>query len=85
MDYVIDGTDSYIDLHLSRGNEMRRLRFLRPRSLRIDEGFPEPTHGMMILVVSSKGWEDVKVEVGDFEASHGSVCFYAADVFDLDL
>jgi hypothetical protein len=35
--------------------------------------------------VQDRQWEDLKVEVADFEASHGSVTFCAADVIDLDV
>lgn len=87
FDYQIDPRDfrnSFIDLTLQRGDEVRRLRFLRPRTLQIEDGFPMRTGGVIILDISDRQWEDLKVEVADFEASYGSVTFYAADVVDLD-
>lgn len=79
-----DSRNSFIDLTLRRGATQRRLRFLRPQRLVIDEGFPAPTHGMLILDIRNRQWEDLRVEVADFEASHGSIKFCAADVVDLD-
>ena len=87
FDYHIDPDEprnSFIDLTLRRGSAERHLRFLRPQKLVIDEGFPSPTRGMIILDIRDRLWEDLRVEVADFEASHGSVTFYAADVIDLD-
>lgn len=87
LDYHNDPHDwrnSYLELHLHRGEEVRRLRFLRPRSLVIEEGFPCPTHGIVILDVEQRQWDDIKVEVTDFEASAGRVSFYASEVIDLD-
>jgi len=76
--------NSFIDLTLRRDDSERRLRFLRPQRLVIDEGFPSPTGGMIILDIRDRQWEDLRVEVADYEASHGSVTFCAADVIDLD-
>lgn len=76
--------DPYLDLHLSRGDEVRRLRFLRPQQLMIDEGFPQPTHGMMIIDVSADGLEGLGVRVIDIEATRGAITFWAQRVIDLD-
>ena len=76
--------NSFIDLTLRRGASERHLRFLRPERLVIDEGFPSPTHGMIILDIRDRQWNDLRVEVADFESSHGSVTFCASDVIDLD-
>lgn len=77
--------NTFLDLTLLRKDVVRRLRFLRPTNLIIDEGFPEPTNGMQILDIRHKQWDDVKVQVTDFEgASHGAITFLAADVIDLD-
>ncbi|MGC4031626.1 MAG: hypothetical protein QM754_07825 [Tepidisphaeraceae bacterium] len=78
-----DRRSSYLDLWLRRGEELRKLRFLQPRSIQIEEGFPSRTNGMAILDVSSLGWEDVAVQVTDFEASNGAVTFYAKDVVEV--
>ena len=42
-----------------------------------------PTRGMIILDVRHWQWEDIGVQVADFEASHGSVTFYAAEVMEV--
>ena len=78
------GGEAYIDLHLLRGGERRRLRFICPQQLRIEEGFPAPTHGMRIKDVSSRGLDGLNVQVVDVEASWGAMTFWARDVFDLD-
>jgi hypothetical protein len=63
---------------------VRRLRFWQPRRLMIEDGFPSPTRGMVILDVRSRQWAGIGVEVGDIEASIGSVTFWAYEVEDLD-
>lgn len=88
FDYHSDPDDyrnSYLDISLRRRTELRRLRFPRPQGLKIDEGFPNSTHGMLILDIRHRQWDDIGVEVVDFEASPGSVTFYAAEVIDLDI
>jgi hypothetical protein len=79
-----DWKQSYIDLTLRKGSTVRRLRFLGPRSLKVEEGFPAPTGGMEILDVRHRQMEGVGVHVHDFEASPGAITFWAADVLDLD-
>lgn len=79
-----NGEQPFIDLNLGRGDTVRRLRFLSPRDLEIEKGFPAPTNGMEILDVRARQLEDVGVRVGDFEASFGSITFWAREVVDLD-
>lgn len=87
LDYQCDREnprDNYLDLSLRRDGVTRRLRFLRPQRLIIEEGFPAPTGGMEIFDIRHQQWDDIRVEVSDFEASHGAITSYAADVIDLD-
>ena len=79
-----DHTHSYIDLTLRKGGILRRLRFLRPQSLKIEEGFPGSTHGMVILDIRHRQLDGLGVEVADLEASPGAITFFAAEVIDLD-
>ncbi len=79
-----DRREDYLDLVLRRGDSVRRLRFLGPTCLRIEDDFPSPTHGMVILDIRQRQWEGVGVEVDDFENCPGSVTFCARDVLDLD-
>lgn len=79
-----DGTEAFIDLILVNGPEVRRLRFWSPRDLAIERGFPLATHGMVILDVSARQLDGIRVHVADFEASEGSIEFWARDVIDLD-
>ena len=39
---------------------------------------------MEIIDVSENQLENVNVEVSDFEATHGTISFYAKEVIDLD-
>jgi len=71
--------EPFIDLHLGRGTIVRKLRFWSP-----EEGFPEPTHGMMILDVRARQMDGLGVQVADVEASWGAITFWARDVVDLD-
>ncbi len=80
----LDGSEPFLDLTLVRGDTTRRLRFLAPQNLCIDRGFPAPTGGMVILDVRGRRLDRLKVEVADWEASHGGITFYARDVVDLD-
>jgi len=88
VDYQIDPDDyrnSFIDLVLRRGQVTRRLRFLRPQNLKIEEGFPFlATSGLQVLDISHRQLDDLTVEVSDFEATPGAISFYAAEVIDLD-
>ena len=76
--------EPFIDLSLSKGELFRRLRFLSPQNLRIEEGFPAPTHGMAIRDIRGRQWQGLGVEVADFEASWGAITFVARAVVDLD-
>ena len=79
-----DRREDYLDLVLRRGDSVRRLRFLGPTRLKIEEDFPSPTHGMVIRDIRNRQWEGLGVEVADVENCPGSVTFYARDVLDLD-
>ena len=81
----LDGTEPFIDLILKRDSVTRRLRFWSPQDLQIEEGcFPAPTRGMEILDVSKRQLDGIRVHVTDFEATRGSITFWARDVVDLD-
>ncbi len=69
---------------LRKERVVRRLRFFSPRKIEIERGFPLPTGGMYFSDVRARGMEGLGVRVGDFEASPGSVRFWARDVIDLD-
>lgn len=80
----LDGTEPTLDLELVRGDVTRRLRCYSPQDLVIEEGFPQPTHGTVILDARHRGLEGLGVEVSDFEGAKGSITFWARDVVDLD-
>jgi len=79
-----DPLKSYIDMTLQKDDVVRRLRFIGPRDLEIEKGFPMATAGMEILDVKSRQMTDINVWVNDFEASQGAVTFWAKSVIDLD-
>ena len=80
---AIDPLQSSIDMTLQRGLDIVRLRFLGPRQLAIEPGFPVATRGMVFYDRSDDGLKDIGVEVADFEGSHGSITFFAAAVIRL--
>jgi hypothetical protein len=79
-------TPSRLDLTLrSRGSgQVRRLRFLEPRDVFIENGFRGYTDGLSIRDVRARKLEGLTVQVTDFEASNGAIGFWARDVIDLD-
>ena len=79
-----DGSEPYLDLDLERDGAVRRLRFWSPVQLAIEAGFPAPTHGMVILDVSQRRLEGLKVWVTDFENTPGKISFWARQVVDRD-
>ncbi|HTN74006.1 MAG TPA: hypothetical protein VL096_02120 [Pirellulaceae bacterium] len=87
LDYHNDIADwrlSFLDLTLQRETTIRRLRFLRPQRLVIEEGFPVSTHGMQILDIRHRQWDGLSVEVINDEPISGAITFCAAEVIDLD-
>ena len=77
-------SEEYIDLTLQKESIVRRVRFFEPRDICIEKGFPVSTNGMEILDVRKRGMEGIGVRLGDFEASNGSITFWAREVVDLD-
>ncbi|PHS19060.1 MAG: hypothetical protein COA78_01465 [Blastopirellula sp.] len=79
-----NGCESFLDLHLAKGDLTRRLRFWSPQDLEIEKGFPQPTSGMQILDVRSHQMDGIGVRVSDSEATLGAITFWARDVIDLE-
>lgn len=75
-----DPSGSFIDMTLRKKSESVILRFWQPINLKIEEGFPRPTSGMVFYDLSADGLEDIGVQVADFESSWGSVTFSARHV-----
>ena len=74
--------EAWIDLTLMKKGQARRLRFLKPQSINVSNGFDCP--GLFISDVSRRQLGNLKVHVGDFESGEGGIEFWAADVIDLD-
>lgn len=77
-----DGSEPFLDLTLELGAERRKLRFLSPRELEIEKGFPHAP-GLVILDVSARGLDRLGVRVDDYEASWGGISFWARSVHEL--
>ncbi|MDO6385811.1 hypothetical protein [Uliginosibacterium sp. 31-12] len=81
--YHIDREDpgaSFIEMTLCKNSDSLRLRFWQPINLKIEEGFPQATRGMVFYDRTADGLEDIKVEVADFESSWGAITFCARSV-----
>ena len=75
--------EHYIELVMKKGDDIRKLKFLAPRQLEIGKDFPMPTGGIReILDIRDRGWENINIEVSDFECSNGAITFFAKDVID---
>ena len=82
---TLDGSiEPFIDLTLQHGEIVRRLRFLGPQSISIEDGFPDGC-GMYIKDVRNRGLDGLGVLVDDYEASGGAIRFWARAVIDLDV
>jgi len=76
----IDPSRSFVEMTLTKPTDTVALRFWQPQGLTIEEGFPQATRGMVFYDLSAHGLEDIGVEVSDFEASRGSIKFFAKGV-----
>ena len=75
--------ETFLDLKLSNGNDVRHLRFFSPQDIEIENGFPIKTGGFSIYDVSNRGLENLNVRVDDFEASRGAIYFWARKVEEI--
>jgi len=73
-------SESFIEMTLWKNTDSVTLRFWQPINLKIEEGFPQPTRGMVFYDLAADGLEDIRVEVADFECSWGSLTFCARSV-----
>lgn len=84
---MIDASgESAIDLELSKGEKILRLRFTNPTELRIRSSIAGGFENLGIYIDDIQDWqrEGVSVKVGDFDDSGESIQFYARNVIDLD-
>ena len=78
---VVPGSgEPYIDLTLTKSDVSVTLRFLSPRDLQIEPGFPTPTRGMAFYDLRGYQLGDIGVAVKDTEASWGAITFWARSV-----
>lgn len=84
QDDLYDPDEAFIILTLQRESEVKKLKFWRPADIYIEKGFPMQTGGLCILDVSDRHWENINIEVSDFESVAGGVYFYSKSVELLD-
>lgn len=80
-----DSLEHFIDIQFVKGDEIRNLRFIGPKQLKIEEGFPYPTSGLAIMDIRNRGLEDINIRVTDFEATTGAITFYAKYLIEIPL
>jgi hypothetical protein len=81
--YVVDKEDfrqSFVEMRLQKDSHFVSLKFWQPTHLKIEEGFPEATGGMVFYDLSGQYLEDIRIEVTDFESNWGAITFFARDV-----
>lgn len=80
--YINSGepSESFIEMTLQKNTESVTLRFWQPVNLKIAEGFPQPTRGMVFYDRAADGLENIRIEVADFESSWGAITFCARSV-----
>jgi hypothetical protein len=69
--------ESYIDLTLQEGISMQKLRFLRPRQVRIDDVFEARIE---IVDIRERRWENLNLWITGYADSDAGIEFYAKDV-----
>ncbi len=81
-----EGGGTFLDIILSKGEIIRRLRFVNPQKIKIDlsGGYPQSCGEMVILDIRDYGWEGLGVEIAEGGASGSPITLYAREVIDLD-
>ena len=67
-------SEPFIDVTLKDGNGFRNLRFLNPKDIEIEKGFPSQTH-LCIFDVSKRGIEGLNVRVDNLTGDAGQCAF----------
>jgi len=75
--------ETFLDITLSNGDVVRRLRFYSPQDIEVEKGFPRKASGFCIFDVSARGLEKLSVRVDDLEGNWGAVQFWARAVEDI--
>ena len=70
-------------MHLQRGEATKKLRFNRPVEVKVDIGFQGQISGMKIMDVSQRQWDDIGVDVRNFEQDPG-ITFKAYNVVEIE-
>ena len=87
ISFQIDPTDqrnTRLELKLVNGTDVVRLLFVGAADLEIQPDFPWADDGIQILDISSRGMEDVRVEVKGIESSASTIRFTARTVERVD-
>ena len=75
--------ETFLDITLSNGDVVRRLRFYSPQDIEVEKGFPRKASGFCIFDVSARGLEKLSVRVDDLEGNWGAVQFWARAVEEI--
>jgi hypothetical protein len=78
----LDGSEPFIDLGLTKGGKLRRLRFFGAQDVEITKGFPRSS-GLVIRDVSARNLERLGVRVINLENETGCPEFWARVVVEL--
>lgn len=73
-------SESFIEMTLQKNIESVTLRFWQRINLKVEEGFPQPSGGMVFYDCAADGLENINVEVADFDGSWGALPFCARSV-----
>lgn len=75
--------NTYLDMHLKKDHDIKKLRFSNPVEVKIDQGFNGQISGFEILDISNRQCDRINIEVRNFEQDPG-ITFMAKDVIEID-
>ena len=79
-----DESEHSLTITFRKNEIIKKLKFIEPKEISIEKGFPTPTRGLVIWDISNQQLEDINIQVADIEASHGALNFYAKDVIEIN-
>jgi len=74
---------TYIELHLKKNSEIKKLQFIQPVDLEIEKGFYGNICGMEILDIKDHQLDNIGVQVRNFEQDAG-ITFMAKEVVEVN-
>jgi hypothetical protein len=78
-----DYKESHLILHLQKGEEIKKLKFIRPTEVEIEKGFNGVNcSGMEIIDIKDRQLDNINIQVRNFEQDAG-ITFMALDVIEI--